>query len=257
MYFIPYTLHHVRQYGSEEANHHPNPTVHLSQLLLHKRRTQILRRRIARVLKVLRIDALAVRRIADAVAKDAHIERLGDPGAGDAGAESAREAVDVARRRAAIVVDVAGQSRLVCRVADQEDALDGGELGACELRHGVDGRLGALRVALEDEALVGAGGEGAGDLVDYVRGAGCRVLGEVGGVDGVVDLAAAESGCDARVHGSEAGRWALSLTRTARVDDRVGGAGGRGSAFYLLHGSGKGACEEGKYGEKGGGVHCG
>jgi hypothetical protein len=57
----------------------------------------------------------------------------------------------------------------VLGVPDEEDALDGVHGGAGEAGHGVYGGGGALGVALEDEAHVGVGGEGSGDLVDDLR----------------------------------------------------------------------------------------
>ena len=75
-------------------------------------------------------------------------------------------------------------------ITDEEHALDGVEAGARQARHRVDSGLGALRVALEDEALVGAGAQRGFDLVDDVGGAEGGVLGGACGVDGVVDLAA-------------------------------------------------------------------
>ena len=60
------------------------------------------------------------------------------------------------------------------RVADQEDAFDGSETGAGYVGHGVDGRGGALGVALEDEAFVGVGGEGGADVGDDLWGKGFR-----------------------------------------------------------------------------------
>ena len=117
------------------------------------------------------------------------------------------------------------------RIADEEDTLDGVEVGAGEARERVDGRSGALRVALQNEAFVGAGAEGAGDFVDDVLRALGGLLGDRRGIDGVVDFAAGELRCDAGVHGAEAGRLALGFTCAAGIDDGVGRAGAGGCSF--------------------------
>lgn len=114
---------------------------------------------------MLRIDPIAMCRVADTVAIDTNIQRLRHPITRNAAQRSA-QAVDVAGRRAAVVVDVAGQPGAVLGVPDQEDAFDGGEGGAGELGEGVDGGGGALGVPLEDEAFGGGGGEGGADFVD-------------------------------------------------------------------------------------------
>ena len=221
----------------------------LSQLLLNVRSTQALRRRIVRVLQVLCIDTRTVGSIANTVTVDAHIKSLRDPAVRNATTEPGRQTPDVARRSAAVVINIAGQTRLVKWVTDQEHALDSVEVSACELGHGVDGGRGALGVALEDEALVGGGAQGAGDLVDNVLGAEGGVLREIGRVDGVIDLATAEGRCDARVHCPETSGGALDLACAAGVDDGVGRAGGGGCAL-LLEGDGEGAREEREDGEK-------
>jgi hypothetical protein len=126
----------------------------------------------------------------------------------------------------------------VVRVSDQEDASHGRESIACDARERSDGSGSALRVALEDEALIGIGGEDGVDVVDdlsppvsrlmvmahwccntYVVGALGRDLGEVGRVDGIVDGAARDLGLDVPVHGDETARWALSFASAAGVDD--------------------------------------
>ena len=64
-----------------------------------------------------------------------------------------------------------GRHTLMVRVSDQEDALDGSEACAGEAGQGSYGCGGALRVTLEDEAFLGGGGEGGGDVVDDLGGA--------------------------------------------------------------------------------------
>jgi len=59
---------------------------------------------------------------------------------------------------------------LMVRVSDQEDALDSGEACAGEAGQGSYGGGGALGVAFEDEAFLGGGGEGGGDVVDDLGG---------------------------------------------------------------------------------------
>lgn len=111
-----------------------------------------------RVRQVLGIDARSVGSVTDTIAVSTNIERLGDPVGRDTTGEG-RETVYVQGRGAAVGVDIAGQSGLVLWVTDQEDALDGVEVGAGDLGHGVYGRGRALAVAFEDEAFVGVGGE--------------------------------------------------------------------------------------------------
>lgn len=136
---------------------------------------------------------------------DANIQSLGHPVRRDTGASAGGETVDVLGAGAAVVVDVAGQAGLVVGVADEEDGLDGVEGGAGQLGEGVGGGGCSLGVAFEDEAFVGVGAEGGGDLVDdlwgrglaseeedgevgetYVGGAGGGVLAGAGWVDGIV-----------------------------------------------------------------------
>lgn len=196
---------------------------------------------------------------------DANIQSLGHPVGRDTGASAGRETVDVLGGGAAVVVDVAGEAGLVVGVADEEDGLDGVEGGAGQLGEGVGGGGCALRVAFEDEAFVGVGAEGGGDLVDdlwgvglnleegdgevgdtYVGGAGGGVLAGAGWVDGVVlwllvvgsmgggvsatyDLAAGLLGADVGIHGAEARGLALGLTGATGVDD-----GWRGCQYQEL-----------------------
>ena len=56
------------------------------------------------------------------------------------------------------------------RVSNEEDALDGGEACAGEAGQGSYGCGGALRVTLEDEAFLGGGRQGGGDVVDDLGG---------------------------------------------------------------------------------------
>lgn len=136
------------------------------KLTNHKGRSQVLRGSIVRVLQVLSIDAVSVSRVADSIAIDAHVQSLANPIAWDACRSESRETVDISSGCAAVVVYVAGQPRLVLWVTDEEDTLDGVEVGSSELRQGVHGSSGTLRVAFEDEAFVRRGGEGSLDLVD-------------------------------------------------------------------------------------------
>ena len=82
------------------------------------------------------------------------------------------------------------------RIPDQEDTPDGIEGVAGQAGQGIDGRSRALRVAFEDEALVHVAAEARVDAVDDVGRAGGAVLREGGGVDGVVDFAAADLALD-------------------------------------------------------------
>lgn len=109
-------------------------------------------------------------------------------------------------------------------VTDKKHALDSVEVRAGEFGHGVDGGLGALGVAFEDDAFIGVGLEGAGDLVDDVCCSGGRVLVAAGWVDGVVEFASGDGGEDLRVHGAEAEGFALGFGGAACVDDGVRGA---------------------------------
>lgn len=96
----------------------------------------------------------------------ADVQRLGHPVVRDRRPGAVEDAVDVLGRVAALDVDVAGQSSLMARVSDQEDTLDGGRLGARDLRQGIIRCFGALGVALEDEALGGVLGERGADLAE-------------------------------------------------------------------------------------------
>jgi len=117
---------------------------------------------------VLSIDAIAVSGIANTVSESANIHGLGHPSSRDA-AKDGRKTIDVLGGGATVGIDVAGKARAVLGVADEEDTLDGVHGGAGEAGHGVYGGGGALRVALEDKAHVGVGGEGRSDLVDDLR----------------------------------------------------------------------------------------
>lgn len=114
---------------------------------------------------MLSVDTISMGSIANTVSKSANIHSLGDPSSRDT-AEESRKTVNVLGGGAAVGVHIAGETAAVLRVADEEDALDGGHGGAGDAGHGVYGGGGALGVALEDEAHVGVGGEGSGDLVD-------------------------------------------------------------------------------------------
>jgi len=52
------------------------------------------------------------------------------------------------------------------RISNQENALDGIEVGASEAGEGGYGGSGTLGVAFENETLVRRGGESGGDVVD-------------------------------------------------------------------------------------------
>jgi hypothetical protein len=154
----------------------------------------------------------------------ANIESLGDPVVGDP-AKSVRETVDVLGGGATVGVDVAGKTGTVLRVADKENALHGREACTGQLGESVDSSCGSLRVALKEEALVRVGLQSRLDLTNDVRGSSRRVLRSVGGVDGVVDLAAGKLALDVAVHGTESSRRALGFTCTAGVDNGVARAG--------------------------------
>jgi len=151
------------------------------------------------------VDALTMGSVANTISVSAHIKSSRDPTRGNAvGVNVVRNAVDISGGCAAVAVDIAGQAALVQRVADEEDALDGSVGGASQFGQSIDSGSSTLRVSFQDEALVGAGAEGSGDLVDDVCGSCCRVLAVVGSVDGVVGLAAGDLGADVAVHGGEA-----------------------------------------------------
>lgn len=67
-------------------------------------------------------------------------------------------------RRPALHVHITRQSRLVFRVANQKNALDGCVGFTTELGQGVDGGCGALGVAFEDKAFICVFGEGVADV---------------------------------------------------------------------------------------------
>jgi hypothetical protein len=154
----------------------------------------------------------------------ANIESLGDPVVGNA-TKSVRETVYILGSSTSVGVYIASKTGTVFRVADKEDALDGSEACTGQLGEGVGSGRGSLGVALKEEALVRVGLESRLDLTDDVRSS-CRgVLGSVGGVDGVVDLAAGKLALNVGVHGAESSRRALGFTCTAGVDDGVARAG--------------------------------
>ena len=126
-------------------------------------------------------------------------------------------------------------------ITDEEHALDGVERGAGQLGKGVGGGGCALRVALQDEALVRVACKGRLDLPDNVGGAGSRVLRGIGGVDGVVDFTSGELALDVRVHGTKTRARTLSLARSAGVDDGVARAG-----ILSLNDTGLGSRRSGK-----------
>ena len=95
------------------------------------------------------------------------------------------------------------KARTMFWITDEEHALDGVERGAGQPGKGVGGGGCALRVALQDEALVRVACKGRLDLPDNVGGAGSRVLRGIGGVDGVVNFASGELALDVRVHSTE------------------------------------------------------
>lgn len=149
---------------------------------------------------------------------DADVQRLGDPVAWNA-ARVGLNAIDVPRRGASHVVNVAGQPRLVLWVTDEENALDGGESRTSQLWHGVDSRGGTLRVSLKDEAHVWVVGESLLDVVDDVGCSGAGVLVLACWVDGVVLRAARDLAHDVGVHGAETCRWSLGLAGATSVDE--------------------------------------
>lgn len=111
-------------------------------------------------------------------------------------------------------------------VTDEEDSLHSVKACACEFRHGVHGCGSALAVAFKNEALAGVGLDTGLDFTDNVGGAKSRVLGEIGGIDCVVDLASGHLGCDPGIDGAEARRFALDFASATSVDDGVRRASG-------------------------------
>ena len=190
------------------------------------------------------VDTSAVSSVADTIAlaisinssrpnkatyKVANVQRLGHPVGRDTTSER-RNTVNVQSGGTAPGVDVAGETSLVLRVTNEEDALDSTELSAGESLKSVYSCSRTLRVTLEDEAMSGIGTQSRSDSVDNVGRAQSRVLGKASGVDGIVDLATGELRSDSRVHRSETRRLTLRFTGTSGVDEGVPGArGGSGS----------------------------
>jgi hypothetical protein len=139
-----------------------------SELANHVLGTHALHTARVRVRQMLSIDTKSVSGIANTISESANIHGLGNPSGRDT-AEQSRQTVHVLGGGAAVGVDIAGEAGTVLWVADEEDALDCVHGGAGEAGHGVYGGGGALRVALEDEAHVGVGAKGGGDLVDNLR----------------------------------------------------------------------------------------
>lgn len=187
------------------------------QLLYAKLRTKLLSAGAERVCQVLGVDTEAVGGVADTIAKVADIESLRDPILRNA-AKDGRKAVHVLSRSATVGVDVACKAHTVLRVSDKEDAHNGIECGASELWQGVRGSGRSLRIALEDEALVRAGSEGALNLTYDVVSAEGRDLAEVGEVDGVVHLATRDLALDVGVHCTESGRGPLQFAGSTSIN---------------------------------------
>lgn len=76
------------------------------------------------------------------------------------------ETIDILGGSSTVGVDVASQTRLVMRVANEEDTLDGVECSTSELGHSVDGGCSTLRISLKDEAHVGISLQASVDLID-------------------------------------------------------------------------------------------
>jgi hypothetical protein len=136
-----------------------------SKLANHVLGTHALHTARVRVRQMLGVDTESVSGIANTISESANIHGLGNPSGGNS-TEQSRQTVYVLGGGAAIGVDIAGETGTVLWVADEEDTLDCVHGGAGETGHGVYGGGGALGVALEDEAHVGVGAEGRGDLVD-------------------------------------------------------------------------------------------
>jgi hypothetical protein len=130
-----------------------------------------------------------------------------------------RDTVEVASGSAAIAVDITRQTRLMQGVTDEEDTLDSSGLSTSKLNQRINSRSGALRVSLEDKALVGVALEAALDVVDDIGGSLRGVLVGARWVDGVIDVAAGDLGHDVLVHGDETGGGALLLAGASGVDD--------------------------------------
>lgn len=86
--------------------------------------------------------------------KDADINRLGDPVVRHGLTNKKLDAVDILGGCASLVVDVAGQSCLVERVANHHNSLDSIESVSSEGSESIGGCCGALRVSLQDDAAV-------------------------------------------------------------------------------------------------------
>jgi hypothetical protein len=95
----------------------------------------------------------------------ADIQCLADPFGRDATDENSK-AIDVLSGRTAVGVNVAGQARLVMRVSDEENTLDGVESGTVKLGHSVNGGCSTLRVSFKDVAHVGVGLQSGINLVN-------------------------------------------------------------------------------------------
>jgi hypothetical protein len=79
-----------------------------------------------------------------------------------------RDTVEVASGSAAIAIDITRQTRLVQGITDKENTLNSSGLSAGKLDQSINSRSGALRVSLEDKALVGVALEAALDVVDDI-----------------------------------------------------------------------------------------
>lgn len=203
------------------------------QLLDAELGTKILGAGTERVGQVLGVDSKAMGGVTDTVAKVADIESLRDPVLRDA-AEDGRKAVHVLGGSATVGVDVASKAHTVLWVSDKEDALNGIECGASQHRQRVRSGGRTLRVALEDEALVRASGEGALDFAYDVVSTESRDLAEVGGVDGVVHLASRDLALDVGVHRTESRGGTLQFSGSTSINDcvrRTGARAGKNSAL--------------------------
>jgi hypothetical protein len=76
------------------------------------------------------------------------------------------ETIDILGGSSTIGVDIASQTRLVVRVANEEDTLDRVECSTSKLGHGVNGGCSTLRISFKDEAHVGVRLQSSVDLID-------------------------------------------------------------------------------------------
>ncbi len=113
---------------------------------------------------MLESDSEAGLGIANAVAQNAKVNRLGDPVAGNTLRKGGRDTTCASGSLSTVSIDVAGEVRLVLWVTNKNHTLNSVECSTGELGESVAGGSGTLGVAFEDEACGRVGCEGGLDL---------------------------------------------------------------------------------------------